>query len=133
MSADGKSVSGTLEGGTLKAKTQRITGYMRKEIIIPEIKKKPVPIGEKDWSGTWYSDMGTTIMAQSGNEVYGTFGLKEYAFMGTLSGNTLKGQINLGSKISSFELKLAPDGKGFTGSFDSSGSSKGSSWQGTKR
>lgn len=68
--------------------------------------------GTATWTGVWNTEYGMLTLAQSGNNVSGTFGEWNYNYQlnGVVNGNKLAGTIDYYGEPSSFELTLSGDG-----------------------
>jgi len=85
-------------------------------ITTPEITTTPDASNQQQgtatWTGVWNTEYGMLTLAQSGNNVSGTFGEWNYNYQlnGVVNGNKLAGTIDYYGEPSSFELTLSGDG-----------------------
>lgn len=80
-----------------------------------------VNAGVANFSGNWYHNFGTMVLAQAGANVNGSYtnasgGSGE--INGSVTGNVLDGTYNINGGSGTIKFTLGPNGKTFTGNFD---------------
>jgi hypothetical protein len=109
LSADGKVLSGkwsnstNTAGAALRGKRRNLPSL---NIISPSISKSL-------WTGIWYTDSGTMILYQDGQNVTGSLGFNESPITGIIIGDTFKGSLKENGIIRKFEFNMSYDGASF--------------------
>lgn len=126
LSSDGKVLSGkwyssrNRAGYALSGKRRTLASP---NIISPAIFKSL-------WTGVWYTDLGTMILNQEGQNITGTLGRNELPVTGMIVGNTLKGTFTENGYAREFEFNLSSDGTSFEGAYDEESVSDDFYWSG---
>jgi hypothetical protein len=114
LSSDGKVLSGKWYSSWNKA-GYALSGKRR---VLPSVNIISPAISKSSWTGVWYTDMGTMILNQEGQNIIGTLGRNELPVTGRIVDNTFKGTFVENGHIREFEFNLSSDGTAFEGTWD---------------
>lgn len=128
LSEDGKSFRG-LAFPDGRSKGLNFKGAMRK---LPSNKILSSFKPSTSWTGVWYTDFGTMILAQEGTKVTGSFDKDENAISATITGNKIKGTFTENGMQGEFEFELLPDNSTFEGNWRYTGEEDWATWGGYK-